>query len=56
MADELEVEDGQIKVSKSKATITNYTFEIVCAVVGPKHSGISGGHVYWIRNTYGEEG
>ena len=54
--EELVVEDGQIKVGKTKATITNYTFEIACAVVGPKNSDIPGGHVFRIKNTYREEG
>lgn len=53
MAD-LFVEDGEIRVNKT--SVTNYSLEIVCAVNGPRNSGIASGHVYKITTTYGDVG
>lgn len=53
---ELRVESGEIVVAKTKAKLTNFTIQIVCSIIGPKYSGISGGHVFVIENKYGDKG
>ena len=50
--EKLTIVDGEIHVIKNDSCLTNFMFDIVCAVGG---SGISG-HIYRITTSFGDIG
>lgn len=49
--EKLTVVDGEIHVNKNDACLTNFTFDIVCAI-GARNSG----HIYKIKASFGDVG